>query len=74
MPQFFTFEEFRDKIIKPDYDKGLIDYEGDVSLDEIAESCLILFQHQGMLLKEQHGENIVYVRTSESLPIKKEKK
>lgn len=70
MPQFFTFEDFRDKIIKPQYDAGEIDYEGDVSLDQVAEACLIIYVHQGMLLKEEQGGNAVYIRTAKQLPKK----
>jgi len=68
MPRFFTFEEFRDQIVKPDYDAGLIDHDDGFELDHVAEACLILYVHEGILLKEQQGENIIYIRTAKQLP------
>lgn len=67
MPRFFTFEEFRDKIIKPDFDKGLIDCDAEVTLNEVTDVSLILFVHEGRLLKEEQGGNTVYITTNKPL-------
>ena len=68
MPRFFTFEEFRDQIIKPDFDKGNIECDEGITLDQIAEVALILFVHDGRLLKQESGGNAVYVSTNKPLP------